>query len=318
MKIKILDTAEAGRLVKTYNDQIVGIPHCYNVSQEEFMDGFVYQKASFEFRSATTGKIDSYYNESIHSEKLIVCEENGEIVGFADVAVAETELDGKAEQKGFIRFLTYKIGHRPIGQAILAESESYLLSLGVKQIKAFRLLYLNDHCGYRFYHAGYGMVSDKLGHIFGLFGINGYKINGGEIFMDWSDYHIDEPSLPDKSLDITVDYKDGHADRSGAVVKAVRNGAEIGSCQSASVGESSRSEEAQDWIFITGLGVNENEQRKGLGRYLLQRNLWEMKQVGYKNTVISTDWHNFRAFLFYTNYGYKLVDTMYEFVKNFE
>jgi len=40
-----------------------------------------------------------------------------------------------------------------------------------------------------------------------------------------------------------------------------------------------------------------------------------MRKIGYKNTVISNDWRNYRALLFYANYGYRLADTNYEFVK---
>jgi len=308
MNLKYWDVAEAPRLTQTYNDQIVGVPHCYSVSPEEFEEGFTYQKTSFRG-----------YLEDIHSEKLIVCEDNGVILGFSDVAIAETEYNGNKEQKkGFIRFLTYEIGQRHAGQVILKESEEYLLGLGIKQIKAFRLLCLNDHCGYRFYHLGYASLSDKLGHIQGLFGMNGYQMSGGEISMDQPAYHVDEPILSDKSLDITVEFQDSRAILPKLKVRAFRDGKEIGQCNSESAGECSCAKDAQDWLFITGLCIKESDQGKGLGRYLLQRNLWEMHKIGYKNTVISTDWNNFRALLFYTNYGYKVADTAHEFIKNIE
>jgi len=307
MSIEYWGVEEAIKLAQPYNDQIVGVPHCDAVSPEEFEEGFAYQKTSF-----------TDYSEDIHSERLIVCEENGDILGFSDVAIAETEFEGKKEQKGFIRFLTYKLGYRSAGQILLSESEKYLLGFGVKQIKAYRLLFIRDHCGYRFYHLGYGMLSDKLGHIQGLFGMNGYKMSGGEIFMDQPAYHVDEPILTDKSLDIAVEFQDGRAVLPKLKVKAFRDGKEIGQCGSESAGECIRAKEAQNWVFITGLHIQENDQAKGLGRYLLQRNLWETGKIGYKNTVISTDWNNFRALLFYTNYGYKVADTMHEFVKNTE
>lgn len=148
--------------------------------------------------------------------------------------------------------------------------------------------------------------------------MNGYKINGGEIFMDQPAYQVDEPMLTDKSLDIILEFQNSRADLPKLIVKAFRNGNEIGQCKSESAGECCDAKEAQDWVFITLLEVSKDDQKKGLGRYLLQRNLWEMSKIGYKNSVISTDWNNFRALLFYTNYGYKVVDTMHEFVKNIE
>jgi GNAT superfamily N-acetyltransferase len=81
------------------------------------------------------------------------------------------------------------------------------------------------------------------------------------------------------------------------------------------VGEFCRAGEAQDWLFIEGLQVIDAEQGKGWGRYLLQRNLWEMRKQGYKNTVVSTDIGNYRAQLLYMNYGYRIADTTFEFVK---
>ena len=140
MKIAYWDIAGAGNLVQVYNDQIAGVPHCYPVSREQFETGFTYHKF------AGWG-----YCEDIHSEKLIVGQQNGKIVGFADVAVARIEKDKKKEQRGFIRFLTYQPGCRSVGQAILEEAEKYLADSGMSQINAFRLHGRNDHCGYNYY-----------------------------------------------------------------------------------------------------------------------------------------------------------------------
>lgn len=67
--------------------------------------------------------------------------------------------------------------------------------------------------------------------------------------------------------------------------------------------------------------VEDEFQGQGLGRYLLQYALQEMKKIGYRHAAISTAWDNhraflFRAFLFYSNCGYRTVDWTYEFVKN--
>jgi len=305
MKINYRDIKNASEMTPVYNEQITGIPYCYNVSTEEFDKGFSYQKFDRD-----------WYREDISLEKLIVCEEDGKISGFSDVAIADTIIDGKKEQKGFIRFFTYKPGNRHVGQAILEESERYLKSFYISQIKVFRIHYTNDHCGYNFYHLGYSLVSDKLGHIRALFGMNGYEISGGEIFMNQPDYIITEPALPDKHIKVTISERTGNAYLPGVIVTAFRDGKEIGLCESASAGEHSKAHEAQDWVFITGLWIVNEMQGKGLGRYLLARNLWEARKLGYKNTVISTDWKNFRALLFYTNYGYSVVDTCYEFSKS--
>ncbi|HIE27392.1 TPA: GNAT family N-acetyltransferase [Candidatus Poribacteria bacterium] len=307
MQVEYWDVANAGELVHVYNEQLSGVPHCYPVSPEEFEIGIRYRKDA-----------DEPYEE-LHSEKIIVCRQNGKILGFADVALVETEADGQKKHKGLIRFLTYQPGYRPVGQVILTEAERYLRDLGMNQITVFRIAYDDDDFSYRFYQLGFGLVSDRMGHVYALFRMNGYEINRreqGEIFMDQPEYSVDEPVLPDSRVEIVVKQKPGRGILPGLTVQAFRSGREIGICKSFSVGRYCQASEAQDWCFIKWLGVEEEERGKGWGRYLLQRNLWEMRKIGYKNTVISADIKNYRAQLFYTNYGYRVVNTGYGLVKN--
>jgi GNAT superfamily N-acetyltransferase len=309
MKIRYYDIADSLILYQVYNEQFANVPHCYAVSPEEFEAGFGYQKFERDF-----------YCEDINSEKIIVVEENRKIIGFSDVAVAEIYIDGKEKgqklQRGFIRFLTYQPGYRSAGQMLIEESERYLYNLGMKQISAFRLNYTNDHCGYHFYHLGYSMISDKMNHICALFGMNGYIKNGGEMFLNQPEYKVSEPILLDNKIEIATNQKSPiRANLPGLTVEATRNGKWVGNCSSISAGEFCLADNAQDWVFITGLFIEKLDQGKGLGRYLLQKNLWEMQNLGYRNSVISTDWRNYRAQLFYTNYGYQIADTNYEFAK---
>ena len=306
MKITHWDVADAGDLAHVYNEQLARIPHCYPVSPEEFEIGIRYRKDA-----------DEPYEE-LHSEKIIVIEQNGKIIGFADVAVIESGEDGQKENKGLIRFLTYQPGYRAVGQVILEESERYLRDLGISHISAFRITYDDDDFSYRFYQLGFGLVSDKVGHVYALFRMNGYEISSaeqGEIFLDQPEYSVDEPVPPDNKVEIVVKQQAGRGLLPGLTVRAFRGESEIGICKSLSVGKYCQASEAQDWVFIKWLGVEEAERGKGWGSYLLQRNLWEARKVSYKNTVISTDIINYRAQLFYTNYGYRVVNTGYGFGK---
>ena len=303
VKITYRNIADAGDLVHIYNDQIARVPHCYPVSQEEFETGVRFRK-----------DIDEPY-ENLHSQKIIVGEEEGKIVGFADVAaVSNIEEKGQAGRQGLIRLLTYQPGYRPVGQALLEAAEKYLSDLGEKQIKAFRISYRNDHC-YRFYHLGFGLVSDRTSHISAMFRINGYEACGGEIFMSQPDYRADEPLPPDKRVEVTVEKFKDRGELPGLVVHALEDGRELGTCKSLSAGDYCRSAEAQDWVFIKWLGVEENTRVKGWGSYLLKRNLWEARKLGYRNAVISCDVVNHRALLFYTNYGFRVDDTTNGFAK---
>lgn len=306
VKIEYWSIEDAGELVHVYNKQVAQIPHCYSVSPEEFRKGLLYQKDA-----------DKPY-ENLRSEKIIVGKQNNRIVGFADVAaVANIKEGDQEEHQGLIRFLTYQPGCRPVGQALLEESERYLSGLGEHRIKAYRVTFHQDYC-YRFYHLGFGLVSDQISHIYALFRMNGYEICGGEIFMDQPNYSVDEPVSPDDQVEVTVEQHPGRGKLPGLIIKALRAGKEIGVCESVSAGKYCQASEAQDWVFIKWVGVEEEEQAKGWGRYVLNRNLWEARKIGYKNTVISTNIKNYRALLFYTNYGYRVVDTTYGFVRDID
>jgi GNAT superfamily N-acetyltransferase len=296
VKISYLDFSEARELYQVYNAQVAEIPHCYSVSKDEFIEGICKP------------------HENLYSQKIITGEEDGKTVGFSHVTGIKVNQEGQKENQGLIRFLTYQRGYRPVGQALLKESEKYLMDLGETQVKAFRVSYSGDCC-YRFYHLGFGLVSDRVTHICSLFRMNGYQVTGGEMFMEQPGYNLNEPTPPESDVEIIVDRKSGRGALPNLSVQAVRSGKEVGICESRSMGEYCQAEDAQNWIFIKWLGVEEGKWGKGWGRYLLRRNLWEAQELGYKNTAISANIRNYRAHLFYTNYGYKVVDTTYEFTK---
>ena len=300
MTIKQLDISDVGSLAPVYNAQTADIPHCYSVTSEEFELGFRFERYA-----------DEPY-DNLHSEKLLISEKDGKIVGFADVAVVDVEEEGERRDEGLIRFLTYESGHRPVGQALLTEAENYLRDLGMKHVRAFRISYGNDFC-YRFYHLGFGLVSDRVGHISALLKMNGYEVEGGEVFMDQPEYTADDPTPIDPNVEINVTRKPGRGRLPGLMIHAFLNGKEVGECSTLSMGEYCRNDEAQDWVFVKWLGVEEEYQGKGWGRFLLQKALFEAKKLAYRNTAISTNIVNHRAQLFYTNYGYKVVDIAYQF-----
>jgi len=54
---------------------------------------------------------------------------------------------------------------------------------------------------------------------------------------------------------------------------------------------------------------------KGLGAHLLAHALGHMRDIGYRNAVISTSLTNYRAQLFYSNFGYRTSDWTYAWSK---
>ena len=149
----------------------------------------------------------------------------------------------------------------------------------------------------------------------GLFGFNGYRRCEGEVFLDWEDYSV-TPMPSSLPVELSVDWEPGRGQHPNCTVHAHQDGEQVGICESLCGGEFSSHADAQDWLHTVWLGIEEEFQGQGLGRYLLQYALQEMKKIGYRHAAISTSWTNHRAFLFYSNCGYRTVDWTYGFVRN--
>ena len=73
-----------------------------------------------------------------------------------------------------------------------------------------------------------------------------------------------------------------------------------------------------DWCICDNLYVGDALQGKGLGKSLLARGLAEMQQAGARHVMIDTDWNNWRASVFYTNFGFRFLDRTFGFGKGFQ
>ena len=290
MRVMRCDKADGAELSRVYNEHVASTPHCYLVSPEEF------EKALAHHREG----------ETPHTGTFLVGEEGGKALGLARVSLGEMQVDGAVKSGGFIHFLAYAAGYRSLGQTLLRDAEAYLVDHGAQRLYAFQ-----KYGGFPFYHLGFGNLSDQLGHVYALFRKNGYDADDGEFFLEWRDFSLEAPAPPDPAVEIVLDEKIGRAIHPGLGVRALRKDSELGVCVCASAGEYSTAEAAQDTFFVKWLDVEEAEQAKGWGRYLLQRALWEMRRIGYRHAVISADWQNFRALLFYTNHGFRRTDTVY-------
>ncbi|KPK82376.1 MAG: hypothetical protein AMJ81_09860 [Phycisphaerae bacterium SM23_33] len=299
MKVVPYERAMAGELTSAYNECIRGVPHCYPVGVEDFAVALA--------PAAGEGKS----HERLHSEAAWAVTEGKAVLGFVHVGTERPEKKGEDEpardEQGVIRFMVYRRGRRQAGQLLLAAAEDYCRQRGLKQLKAF-----TDYL-YSFYYFPPVRFSDRLGHVRALLEFNGYEKCDGEVVLDWPDYQPVEPVPAGVPAEIAVKWEDGRGKRPNLTLKALQGTREIGWCDCFCAGEYSRAEEAQDWLFTTWLGVADDLHGRGLGRYLLQRALKQMHEIGYRHAVLSTDWRNHRAFLFYTNYGYRTVDWTYAF-----
>ncbi len=282
-----------------YNHMTADVPHCYPVTEDEF---------SIAIRGVTTGKAN-IQEGGLDSETALVAITKGAVEAYIHVGIGQIG-DDREEDVGVIRFLGYERGARDIGQAVLEQAEAYLKTHNISKIFAF-----SQDCRYRFYHFGHAYLSDALDQVQGLLGLNGYQRCDGEVFLDWEDYSVTPipSSLP---VELSVDWKQGRGRHPNCTVLAHQDGEQVGICESLCGGEFSSHTDAQDWLHTVWLGIEEEFQGQGLGRYLLQYALQEMKKIGYRHAAISTSWTNHRAFLFYSNCGYQTVDWTYGFVRN--
>ena len=297
MEIKSTDIDDAPNLAGFYNSQIVRLPYRYPISDEDFAWGIRHQRYK-----------DEPYDK-LHSERVIIGTEDGEVRGFAHIGVADEEKDGEVRRMGVIRFLLHEPGCRPLGQALLDASETHFVDSGVGEVKA---LHADDL--YRFWYMEHGFTT-LLGHVTGLLSVNGYEVAGGEIFMAWPDFEVAEPAPPTAGSTVQEKEIPGRGERPGLHLGLWRDDSRFGACDAYSVGHYQPAPEAQDQFFVIWLGIAKADQGKGWGRYLLQRMLWEMKHKGYRHAFISTDHRNDRALVFYTNMGFRVVDISYEYTK---
>ena len=282
-----------------YNRLTANVSHCYPVKEEEFATAI---------RGVTTGKADKKEG-GLDSETAFVAMVNGAVQAYIHVGIGQIG-DNREENVGVIRFMGYERGARHAGQAVLEKAEAHLKTYGISRIFAF-----SQDCRYRFYHFEHAYLSDVLDQVQALLGFNGYRRSAGEVFLDWENYIV-TPTPSSLSVELSVDWEQGRGEHPNCTVRAHRDGEEIGICESVCGGEFSSHSDAQDWLHTVWLGIEDEFQGQGLGRYLLQYALQEMHKVGYRHAAISTAWDNHRAFLFYSNCGYRTVDWTYGFVKD--
>ena len=295
MKIVEYEAGMASDLAEVYSEAVGSVPHCYPV------DGKTFSKA---LGAAAGGERTQ---DRLHSELILVGKEGRSIIGFIHAAVEDPKEKDEVA-RGTIRFFWYKPGRRGEGQELLAAAENYLRNLRLDRVIAF-----HQNHRYPFYCYKHAYLSDHLSHIQALLSMNGYQRVMGEVFLDWTNFMPVQPSPIDTPVRIELQWLKGHGDLPGLKVKASLGKKEIGTCECVSCGEFSRTEAVQDWLFTEWLAVSKEHQGQGLGRHLLRRALQEMYGAGYRHASKSTDWKNHRAFLFYSNFGYKVADWTYAF-----
>lgn len=282
-----------------YNRLIENVPYCYPVSLGEFEN--VLQDT---IEIPEESKDDELIEETVY-----IVNNKGTVEAYIHIGI---ESDNDTEYGGIIRFFGYRRGSREAGQSILRKAEDSMRKYNVTRIYAFSKNYK-----YPIYHYRYAHLSNSLDHIEALLGLNGYTRVNGQVFLNWENFQVN-PITPKIQLELKLDWKDGRGLLQNCNISAYKDGEEIGQCWTNSCGEFNDNTAIQDWVYIDWLGVEDEFQGKGLGKYLLEYTLQELKKVGYKHTTLSTSWDNHLAFLMYTNLGYQVIDWTYGYEKTFK
>jgi len=293
MKTDVRDLSVIPSLYPLYTRLIHGTPFCYDVSAQEFAAGATYR--------------GPWTRAQLTHERIITAGGARDILGFAQVGVAPSQKSGDGDRV-VVRFFIYPPGRRDVGAAVLQGVDAYARDRQLRRVEAFIHGYT-----YRSYHLGFGALSATLGHVHGLLGSHGYRVADTETFLTRDVCHGSAPTPPAGAVEISTDTDDGGGRPPDFTVRATHDGALVGECINHSVGRYSRAEEAQETLFTAWLGVSDDWQGKGWGRYLLTRSLAVGRQLGYRDAAISVDGRNWRALLLYTNLGYRVVNTACSF-----
>ncbi|HJN28490.1 MAG TPA: hypothetical protein QF604_11285 [Candidatus Latescibacteria bacterium] len=213
------------------------------------------------------------------------------------------------EPRGGVRFFSYPRGRRDVNIALLDAGEDWMCEHGHTRAVCFPQPWKLSH--YAFPHA---YVSDGLDHIQALLRVHGYEKSGGEVFLDWFD--MDPPSPPPvDELDVLVEIQEtpGTDSRPDLTIQARHRDRQVGTC--ILIGAGHYHSDAADMAFCDLLDVTVDFQGKRLSLHLLLRGLLEARDRKCQHSAISTAYDNDRAFLFYSNHGYRVVDWTYEFTK---
>ncbi|MFC1526692.1 GNAT family N-acetyltransferase [Candidatus Latescibacterota bacterium] len=305
MQVEQRSVSDLAGLAEAYNQELTGVPCFFPVTPDEFEAG-----VGLDWRGRPLG-------DALTCRSFVVASEGDTITSFAEVAVAELAYEPasgdqqKAQKHGLIRFLSYAPGRREAGEAVIHACEDYLKGQAVGTIYVFT----PQDFSYRFHNMGFGMLSDRQGHVHGLLAEHGYGVYGTAAFLSRSTGQVDEPDVPDAAAEVKVTSQTGRGSRPNVSVEVLLGSEEIASCTGLSAGEFVAHDQAQTACYIAHLKVSPREQGKGWGRYALQRTHREVHRAGYETAFVATG-GNPRALLLYTNHGYEVISTLSGYSKH--
>ena len=289
MRITLLDQADFGQVAELFNELEADVPYSRPVDSESFC-------------STITEPIDD-----LDQEFLLLATEAGQPRGYVHAGLIRGEED---PPRGVIRSLAFPRDRRQIGQALLDSMHRNLAELGASRYQA-----LTGKFGYRC--TWYASLKSPWEHVYALLGGNGYRIAGQlGLVCIWPDYEISEPTLPDPEVEVEIadapiyPNTKNYGDAPMVSVRAWRKGKSVGTCESRTYYLPCWGRAAQDVCYTGGMLVDEGERGRGLGRYLMQRGLYEMRRHGHRHALIDLQGDNYQALMLYQSLGYRVAYTL--------
>ena len=140
--------------------------------------------------------------------------------------------------------------------------------------------------------------------------------------MVWRDMDLAEPTLRIPGMQVEVGgapmFPDEplHGNTPRATVRVVREGEFVGVTEAVSWQLPYWHANPQDVCCTLTLGVDEHQRRRGIGRYLMEKSLFEMKKAGCKHALLGVHVSNEPAMALYKSMGYETIDSMCAMAKS--
>jgi GNAT superfamily N-acetyltransferase len=292
MEIVRFEKGMGAGVARCYNELMAPVPLHRPVDEEKLA-----QPIPSQFQDCT-------------GEQILVARATGEVVGFVHVGVsAKATHDWHIKgEPAVVRFLSYRPGERAVGVALLQVAEQWAREHERTAVVAGYGGYM-----YPFYPLPMGNISERISHLPPLFGMAGYEVAECEVFFEWRDFEPPEVSAPE--VELVCKTAPTQASGSKVSVAAMQGEEQVGEFSMVSLREDRWRPQLADWCTAGLLRVADRLQGRGIGKCLLARGLAEMREAGCRHAMISTDWDNWRAYLFYTNFGFTFLDRTFGFQK---
>jgi GNAT superfamily N-acetyltransferase len=295
VEIVSLEPEMAPALAQCYNELMAPVPYHRPAPAEWFAD-----------------LTPTCFQECTEQE-VLVAREGREVVGFVHTgrsAPPTHQWHAKGEP-GVIRFLSYRPGERAAGAALLARAEQRIRERGRNEVVALAGWHM-----YPFHPLQLGHISERVSHLLSLLWASGYESHECEVFFHWPDFV--PPRVPRPALLFELAQQETRRTPQRQItVQAMQGDQEIGHCVMSLLTGDSYRPQLEGWCTCDHLIISELQRGRGLGKYLLAAGLTAMREVGARHAMINTDWDNYRAYLFYTNFGYRFLDRTFGSRKTF-